>query len=455
MEMPRTRAIVIVADANLRSSSPSLITLRVHRVGGVLCRLSYFIIPSFIWSIVYRDPKVVVDVFPLAILEGFLGGIVGRCIRIAWASLCLSMLLLEWNIFPESYLFYSALMLRAATFPQGRSIVAGAIMVIIFLALPTPKRARCSTMIVVLATYLLLLGCKGWSTTKPFLVWLRQPAPRALQVAWSDAERIGAVSVAPHAYNAQSFGHEQIVALLQSNHRPLKIFVIVLESWGEAVADTHRVETDVRKIAFADQVLSGYTEFSGPTLSGEIRELCGRALSFTDMTSALADCLPHSASKLGYTTTSFHGYDGYFYNRSVVYPQLGFERSWFKKDFGDADRCSGAFDGICDDVVLRRAVSQLRRAGPQFVYMMSLSAHEPISGDMAHRAYIDALVRRNISQQTVNEALIRLAVLNVRTIASNQRGGTLLYMVGDHNPPGDGGLSLPLHMVPYVMVRWN
>jgi len=434
---------------------------RTVQMRGIACSailrgLLYFTLPSIVWSLVYREPKIVVDVLPLAVVESLVWRPIACVIRLAWCLLCVSMLLLEWNIFPESYLFYLTLMVRAASFPQGRAIALGLCLLIVFIALPPPRRLSRHVEVSIFAIYAALLGAKAWPVTKTHLIWLRQPAPRALQVAWTDAARIWTVSVAPADYDARSPGHAQLAAWLAAPNRPAKLLVVLLESWGETSADMATLVSNVRRDVPSAEVAGGFTAYAGPTLAGEVRDLCGHILSFSSVDASLADCLPRRALREGYHTAAFHGYDGYFYNRQILYPQIGFMRSWFAPDFGAAERCGGAFDGICDDIVLARAIDRLRAPGRQFVYMMSLSAHEPIAPSLADRSYIRAAPGHALDGRRINEALVRLAVNQSRQIAREGRGDVVLYMAGDHNPPGqEEARGLPPGKVPYLLLRWR
>lgn len=427
------------------------------RRSDLLILLIYLVLPTLVWSLVYRDLKIVADVLPLLVIETFASSAIARVIRLGWCLLCGSMLLLEWNIFPESYAFYLDLMLRAASFPQGRAVAVGFGLLILFLALPPPPRLGRRTLVAFLLVYAILAGAKIWSATKPHLTWLRQPVLRAAQVAWTDSSRLLTASVAPVSYDAYSLGHAQLAAWLdQQRQAPTKIMVILLESWGERPDQFATLVDMVRARIPASEIISGYTAFSGPTLSGEVRELCGKVLSFRAVDASLSECLPRQAQALGYETTAFHGYEGYFYNRQIVYPQIGFARSWFASDLDGAERCGGAFDGVCDDAMLERAFAQLSRPGRQFVYLMSLSAHEPVAADMMRRNYIRSatMVRaKSDGGKRVNEALIDLAISKAGELARDQ--DVVMYVAGDHNPPGQEARGLPDGKVPYLLLRWR
>lgn len=415
--------------------------------------LAYLAIPSVVWTFVYRDIKIVADVVLLLAVESLVPRIVARLVRLAWCLLCVTMLLLEWNIFPESYGFYFGLMVRAASFPQGRAVLAGFMLLLFFLALPPPRvgyHARAS----LIALYLLVTVLKLVPITKPHAVWLRQPVLRAAQVAWSDWSRLRSASVEPGRYDALTPGYQHLRSWIDADRdAPVKIFVLLLESWGQSPGDFRRTMADVSRRASGASVQGGFVPFSGPTLSGEVRELCGRALSFRSIDASLSDCLPRAARGRGYETTAFHGYEAYFYNRQIIYPQFGFSRAYFSTDMIGRERCGGAFDGVCDDAVLTEALRRLRRPGRQFVYMMSLSAHEPVDPAMAAKAYIRA-VPGQLNGARVNAALLRLAVDRSAQLA--QREDVALYIAGDHNPPGgEQSMGLPRGRVPYLLMRWR
>jgi len=450
------RAFGAIANIVFRVNVKYAVWVRSAPVMGIFFALLYLTIPSVTWSLVYREPKIVADVVILAIIEGLVWQPAARLIRLIWCILCVSMILLEWNIFPESYLFYIKIMLHVASFPQGRAIALGLLLLAVFIMLPSPWQPRWRRSLAVVVIYGALLGAKAWGVTKPHMTWLRQPAPRALQVAWTDAVRIGSVSVAPPHYDAQSPGHTQLAMWISATNHPVKVLVILLESWGETPADMAALIANLRRAYASAKVVGGFTDYAGPTLAGEVRDLCGRILSFSSVDASLADCLPYEAKRAGYDTTAFHGYDGYFYNRQIIYPQIGFEHSWFASDFGDLSRCGGAFDGICDDVVLEKAINQLRRPGRQFVYMMSLSAHEPISADLVNRVYLRLPSGQPLGGKQVNEALVRLAISKANETAIKTHQPVVVYLAGDHNPPGrEEALGLPIGKVPYLLMSWH
>jgi hypothetical protein len=427
---------------------------RTPRIVHTTLLVAYLVLPSLVWTLVYRDPKIVADVLLLLVLEGLSPGWMARTIRLGWCLLCGSMLLLEWNIFPESYAFYFGLMIRAASFPQGRAVVIGFLLLVAFMALPPPRRTRRRTTVALLALYAALTVLKLAPQSKPYVVWLRQPALRALQVAWTDLPRLASSSVAPPAYDALTPGHVRLRSWIDEGDRaPDKVMILLLESWGQAPATFRRLVERMGSASGASLVESGYTPYAGPTLAGEVRELCGRVLSFRSIDASLSDCLPKRSRERGYVATAFHGYEAYFYNRQIIYPQIGFSKSFFAPDLDGLDRCGGAFDGICDDAVLARALGQLGRPGRQFVYMMSLSAHEPVSPDMALRPYIRR-IPGPLDGPRVNAALIRLAVLQMAR--RDRDGDRVLYIVGDHNPPGgEEAQALPPGKVPYILFRWR
>lgn len=415
----------------------------------------YLVLPSFVWSLVYREPKVVVDVIPLMLVEAMLPSLMSRLLRIFWCVVCVMMLLLEWNIFPESYFFYLTLTAKAASFPQGKAVLAGCALLALFVALPSPRAPRKVSAIALAFLYIALTLAKTFPVTKPHLLWLRQPAPRAAQVLWTDGTRLLNASVAPGTYIATSGGNTELRRLLNKK-QPQKVLIIILESWGETPEQLAQLLPKLSKAAGPSAVHSGYAHYNGPTLSGEIRELCGKVLSFRSVESSLANCLPQQAKHLNYTTTAFHGYEGFFYNRQIIYPQLGFDKSVFGTDLKEEDRCGGAFNGICDDAVLNHARAQLLIPGKQFVYIMSLSAHEPVDNSLYRRKYIENYISQqpaSLNSRIANEALLLSAISEARKIA--KRDGMIMYVAGDHNPPGqEEALGLPQGEVPYVIINW-
>ncbi|MDH4742997.1 sulfatase-like hydrolase/transferase [Sphingomonas sp. CBMAI 2297] len=413
----------------------------------------YLVLPSLAWSMVYRQPKLVADTLLMIPIELFLPKLARPFWRLAWITACGAMLLLEWNIFFESYGFYAHLLFEIALTGHGLAII-GAILffaIFLFLPIPSPKR-RLQLLAIGTCAYLFVIGVKALPWGKEHLAWIRIPIVRALQVSISDGPRAfrsvlgqDAAPVTHRLYDALSARPEAA---------PAKILIILVESWGERPADLAHIRDALAAMPSVSQIELGYNAFHGSTLPAEVRELCGMALDFAHPEKLNRNCLPRRFATAGYATTAFHGYDGFFYSRDIIYPGLGFQRSYFKPDLSALAECAGAFNGACDDAVVDNAVNLLARPGRQFVYMMSLTAHAPVAATSLARPYATTMLSALPGDpgQKLNRALIVRAVQRIHATMNGQ--DALLYIAGDHNPPGaEQEFQVPAGKTPYLLIR--
>lgn len=421
---------------------------RRMQVAGMLL---YLILPSLAWSSVYRQFKLVADPLLLIPVELFLPRVARPLFRFVWIAACGMMLLLEWNIFFESYRFYAQLLASIALTGHGATILAAILLFALFLALPLPRVRHRGRFLAVGATlYLAVVGAKMLPWGKEHLAWIRVPMLRAAQVAISDGPRAFG-SVVGDAGGLITHRLYDETARTPPSALPPKMLVVLLESWGERPDDLARLGTAVAVLPGVGRIETGYNRFHGSTLPAEVRELCGRKLDFAHPEALGGYCLPRRLAEAGYGTAAFHGYDGFFYSRDIIYPALGFQRSFFRPDLKNLPQCGGAFEGACDDAVLDRAIATINRPGRQFVYMMSLTAHAPVAAASLARPYVSAarLKIEGDQSQALNRAL---AMEAVRRMAGSP--GALVYIAGDHNPPGaEQELGLPAGRTPYLLVR--
>lgn len=413
--------------------------------------------PSIAWSLTYRSPKFVLDVVLLLALEPFLPRGLTIPVRLVWVLICGVMLLLEWNILPESYGFYLGMLSPVSGSQQGIATVAALTLLALFVAVPAQVRAFLQprrTLAACLLIYVIAITAKVSPWGEVNLVDLRLPILRAAQVAATDGRRLFTDSVLGKDPPTDVVGgilHSMV--LQHPDTVPEKLLVVVIESWGETPESLQKLLLTLTSQRMSI-LASGYTAYKGSTLPGEVRELCGHSLNFSRVNHLGAGCLPRILMQQGFHTTALHGYNGFFYYRNLVYPNLGFEDVFFKPELATLADCGGAFSGACDDAVVDTAVRLLLRPGKQFVYMMSLSGHEPVADETLGRAYVRLaeVPLGGSPSQTVNRALVARALHQVfEGLLKNERAW--VYVVGDHNPPTlmSAEQTLPVGRVPYVL----
>lgn len=89
-------------------------------------------------------------------------------------------------------------------------------------------------------------------------------------------------------------------------------------------------------------------------------------------------CITEVFLGYGYETTFLHSHNSELYNRSVIYPQLGFDQVIFSDEFRHRERSGGYIsDMALTEEILERCGN---RDAPQFVFAVSMENHQPYSG---------------------------------------------------------------------------
>ena len=85
--------------------------------------------------------------------------------------------------------------------------------------------------------------------------------------------------------------------------------------------------------------------------------------------------LPEILRDLGYSTSSYHGHDMQFWNRTYTHPTYGFQDSFFDEAYG-AEHILGL--GVPDEVVYDFVANRIEAdEGPSLSFIISLTSHHP------------------------------------------------------------------------------
>lgn len=91
--------------------------------------------------------------------------------------------------------------------------------------------------------------------------------------------------------------------------------------------------------------------------------------------------LPKELKAKGYTTAALHGYNQTFWNRNVMYKQLGFDNFYSENDY-NINETVGM--GISDKSFLTQSIDKLKNLKqPYYAFMITLSSHYPYD-DVKH-----------------------------------------------------------------------
>lgn len=163
--------------------------------------------------------------------------------------------------------------------------------------------------------------------------------------------------------------------------------------------------------------------------------------------------LPKILRSRGYTTLSAHAFERGFWNRAVLHPAYGFERSFFRRELGPGEVIGW---GLADGVFLQRVLPLLGEARqPFFAFLITLGLHHPFDqfpegrktlklpdlGDPALANYLQAM-------RYVDGAL---AAFFEGLAGSGLGERTVVALYGDH----EAGLPLQAPLANLLRIQWS
>lgn len=224
------------------------------------------------------------------------------------------------------------------------------------------------------------------------------------------------------------------------NIKSSKYLLIINESWG---VPHNNIQNDVLSPLVVNKNIvnfkQGHLNFSGFTISAEIRELCQKQpihFNLKNQVSGFDNCLPNHFKRLGFNTISIHGALGLMYDRKYWYPRAGFNQTFFRDSNLVASRCY-SFPGNCDYDWIPIIEKQLKR-DHTFVYWLTLNTHSmydlrDLKWDLfeCEKYAIDpnSSACRNFKLQK------QFFYIVSKLVNSDSLKGTQVIIVGDHEPP--------------------
>ncbi len=162
-----------------------------------------------------------------------------------------------------------------------------------------------------------------------------------------------------------------------------------------------------------------------------------------------AHALPTRLAGLGYHSTFLHPYALEFYDRARLMPAIGFDTVLGPEAFGPAPARVGPY--VADLSVVERIADALRdRAGPHFIYAVTMENHGPHDANRLPWCATPALAWAHHlgNADRMLDRLIDLLLAETRP--------SLLVFLGDHRPSIPGAIE-PAggRDTPYVAIRFD
>jgi hypothetical protein len=414
--------------------------------------------PSLLWSLFLQTTTLCIDPFVLPMIERRLPPKIAFLIRWLWVILFSMTMMYAWNIGPGSYVFYIRQALPFTPMP----ILAGLALAVAILfwigaerhSLNPSKRVRDTIFVIGLVFFSAKVVLATNAMDMPFLrQHLRSPVLSNIHMFFagkkSDKSKTGEET--PNlTFNA--FARNSKVL-------PLHVVMMLIESWGETSRGLATMVDEINEEGFKVRV-HGFTTYRGSTLSGEFRELCSKYVQpsdgLTDKAAGL-DCAPKFFKENGYEVVGLHGYKKSFYARATFWDRFGLKKGFFEEELNTLPHCEGAFTGICDQNLIKYGMNWIDASEkPAFLYMLTLSSHEPVN--MAAQG-LPGKHFSNVEVVHPTQVITRRAISDLldRLKEGQHRKCTLVYVVGDHQPPSasaKGGI-FESQKVPYIAFTDN
>lgn len=183
----------------------------------------------------------------------------------------------------------------------------------------------------------------------------------------------------------------------------------------------------------------------GNTANTEFEFLTGNTMAFLPQGSVayqqyVKHDLPSLAShlkSLGYDTIAMHPYNSTGWNRNTVYPMLGFDTSYFIRDWDNPEKIRKyVSDQACYDKIIS-LYEEKDENHPFFVFNVTMQNHSSYSEDFDN--FKPDITVDGINSKSLTNYLSLLkrsdsAIQNLVDYFSNQEEPTIIVFFGDHQP---------------------
>lgn len=197
-------------------------------------------------------------------------------------------------------------------------------------------------------------------------------------------------------------------------------------------------------------IKEGYVPSVGGTVSGELRELCGKAIPMMAMLRSYSDCWPKKFATQGFYSAAAHSYRSTFYERNKWWVEAGFGSIRFMDTpgIGYPRHKGGALTGVDDRIMLASELARYANKKTFFYYLTS-NSHLPLPRGKKVETVLD---------KALNDVLLGASEgLNIKNKNNLNDFSALLIVVGDHPPPliGKERNKYVQNKVPFWIIRPN
>lgn len=245
---------------------------------------------------------------------------------------------------------------------------------------------------------------------------------------------------------------EEEALVADKNKQQPNVIVIMNEAFSDPSV-LGEFETNMDYMPFIhsmnENVIKGYSVASvkgGNTANAEYEFLTGNSMAYLPVGSIpyqqyIRGEMPTLASQLkeqGYRTYAMHPYGATGWNRNNIYEYFGFDQSFFKSDFSDANLIRTYVDDLSTYQKIVDLYNAKEDGQPMFVFDVTMQNHSSYSKEYenftpdieVYGPENDVLLERYLSLIKISDAAFGALV----RYFENQDEPTVILMFGDHQP---------------------
>ncbi len=267
--------------------------------------------------------------------------------------------------------------------------------------------------------------------------------------------RLFSTCTKPEGYSQQAVADIELPpAPAQTSETLPDVFLILNETFYD-IRQLIDIETDIPLTPYIDSMdnlLRGYAvvpAVAGATNSSEYELLTSHSLQlmpgitpFNALDLQTSNSIARHLSALGYTTLAAHSEQGLNYSRSVSYPELGFDQSYFRREFTELAYPPGRHFAT-DESLYRHCLDwyahDMGEESPRFLYLLTIQNHSEHNLSAPENDLVHVVGDYGDYTQPLNEFLTGIHLSDQAFYQLTEQFKTIdrpviICMVGDHCP---------------------
>lgn len=266
---------------------------------------------------------------------------------------------------------------------------------------------------------------------------------------------------APDGYSAEkaqkiadSVANDSVSTTFSATQQPTNLIVVMNESFADLAASFPNLKLSADPLPFYHSLTKNTVKgmmvspvSGGGTANVEFEYLTGDSLAFLPSSTVAyqlylydgAPSLVSQVKKMGYHTIAFHPYLASGWNRTSVYPWLGFEAQYYEDDVKNPGYIRDYVSDVSDYQQLYRWTDETQ--GKTFLFNVTMQNHSSYAqgwNNLKDTVSVDGVTDSNADIYAQYFSLIKESDNAIKKLvqhysASKER--TMIVFFGDHQPP--------------------